>query len=265
MEHFILDLAHLALTRNCFKFEDSFFLQIQRTSMGSTFAPSLACLYVDYFERQVVVHDDNPFLQQIKLWKLYIDDIILVWTGTREEALTFSNWLNAADPFLNFTMTIGDNRLAFLDLLIYENDGALAMEVFYKPTDRNNLLQFQSFHPQSLKENLPVGQFLCLRRNCSTLTDYRKHADKLAIKQQTKDYPTHLVKRAYKRAHNNNRDQLLQPRAKKPDMEQIVCVTTFNPLSNKIQRIIKEEGCVLFTFVLLHLWTESCVNEVRPI
>ncbi|KAJ1192175.1 hypothetical protein NDU88_001487 [Pleurodeles waltl] len=125
---FILDLAHLALTRNYFKFEDSFFLQIQGTSMGSTFAPSLACLYVDNFERQVVVHDDNMFLQQIKLWKRYIDDILLVWTGTRKEALTFSNWLNAANPFLNFTMTIGDNRLPFLDLLIYENDGALATE-----------------------------------------------------------------------------------------------------------------------------------------
>ncbi|KAJ1140408.1 hypothetical protein NDU88_006761 [Pleurodeles waltl] len=225
--------------------------------MGSTFAPSLA--YVDHFERQVVVHDDNLFLQQIKLWKRYIDDILLVWTGTREEALTFSNWLNADDPFLNFTMTIGDNRLVFLDLLIYENDGALATEVYYKPKDRNNLLQFQSFHPRSLKENLPVGQYLRLRRNCSTLTDYRKHADKLAIKLQTKDYPTHLVKKAYKRAHNNNRDQLLQPRAKKPDMEQIVCVTTFNPLSNKIQRIIKEEWKILTSGGLpfqqpLHAW-----------
>ncbi|KAJ1214531.1 hypothetical protein NDU88_002149, partial [Pleurodeles waltl] len=215
------------------------------TSMGSTFAPSLACLYVDHFERQVVVHDDNPFLQQSKLWKRYIDNILLVWTGTREEALTLSNWLNAANPFLNFTMTIGDNRLPFLDLLIYENYGALATEVYYKPMDRNNLLQFQSFHPQALKENLPVGQFLRLRQNCSTLTDYRKHAYKLAKKLQAKDYPTHLVKRACKRARNNNRDQLLQPRATKPDMEQIVCMTTFNPLSNRIQRIIKEEWKIL--------------------
>ncbi|KAJ1173793.1 hypothetical protein NDU88_005619 [Pleurodeles waltl] len=155
--------------------------------MDSTFAPSLACLYVDNFERQVVLHEDNLFLQQIKLWKRYIDDILLVWTGTKEEAHTFPNWLNTANPFLNFTVTIGDNRLPFLDLLIYENDGALATEVYYKLTDRNNLLQFQSFHPQALKENLPVRQFLRLRRNCSTLTDYHKHADKLATKLQAKE------------------------------------------------------------------------------
>ncbi|KAJ1203299.1 hypothetical protein NDU88_007087 [Pleurodeles waltl] len=94
-------------------------------------------------------------------------------------------------------MTIGDNKLPFLDLLIYEHDGGLATEVYYKPTDRNNLLQFQSFHPRALKDNLPVGQFLRLRQNCLTLTDYRKHADKLATKLQAKDYPTHLASGNY--------------------------------------------------------------------
>ncbi|KAJ1160350.1 hypothetical protein NDU88_000852 [Pleurodeles waltl] len=64
---FILDLAHLALTRNYFKFEDSFFLQTQGTSMGSTFAPSLACLYVDHIERHTILHEDNPYRDQIKL------------------------------------------------------------------------------------------------------------------------------------------------------------------------------------------------------
>ncbi|KAJ1088977.1 hypothetical protein NDU88_002131 [Pleurodeles waltl] len=240
LPEFILDLAHLALTRNYFKYEDSFFLQTQGTSMGSTFAPSLACLYVNNFEL-VVLHNDNPYRDQIKLWKQYIDDVLLVWTGSTEEPRAFAVWLNGANPFLTFTMTIGDNKLPFLDLLIYEHEGGLATEVCYKPTDRNNLLQYQSFHPQALKDNLPVGQFLRLRQNCSSVADYRKHADKLATKLQTKVYPTHLVNRARKRALNNNRDQLLQPRAVKPDLEKIVCVTTFSPLSNKIQKIIKDD------------------------
>ncbi|KAJ1191045.1 hypothetical protein NDU88_000362 [Pleurodeles waltl] len=123
---FVLDLAHLALMRNYFKFEDSFFLQIQGTSMGSVFAPSLTCLYVDNFERQVVLHEDNPFLQQIELWKRYVDDILLVWTGTKEEALIFSSWLNTADPFLNFTMTIGDNQLPFnVELIVFALENLL--------------------------------------------------------------------------------------------------------------------------------------------
>ncbi|KAJ1204518.1 hypothetical protein NDU88_008295 [Pleurodeles waltl] len=71
----------------------------------------------DHFERQVVNHDDNPFFQQIKLWKRYIDDILLVWTGTRDEAMNFVNWLNTANPFLNFTMTIAVTGNASLPLV----------------------------------------------------------------------------------------------------------------------------------------------------
>ncbi|KAJ1131352.1 hypothetical protein NDU88_009689 [Pleurodeles waltl] len=104
---FILDLAHLALTRNYFKFEDSFFLQTQGTSMGSTFAPSLACLYVDHIVRHTILHEDNPYRDQIKLWKRYIDDVLLIWTGSKEEAQEFAVWLNGANPFLTFTMNIG--------------------------------------------------------------------------------------------------------------------------------------------------------------
>ncbi|KAJ1144808.1 hypothetical protein NDU88_011103 [Pleurodeles waltl] len=106
-QEFVLDLAHLALTRNFFEFNKNFYLQIQGTSMGSTFAPSLASLYMDHFEKEMVLTDDNPFFDNIKLWKRYIDDIFLIWKGTKEEAITFVTWLNALYPFLKFTSTMG--------------------------------------------------------------------------------------------------------------------------------------------------------------
>ncbi|KAJ1203698.1 hypothetical protein NDU88_007479 [Pleurodeles waltl] len=127
--------------------------------MGGTFAPSLACLYIDHFEKQFVLNEENPYYDQNRLCKRYIDDILLIWTGTREDVTMFVDWLNALNPFLRLTSTIGDIELSFLDILISEKDGFLKTEVIYKPTDRNNLLQFHSFHPRSLKENLPVGNF----------------------------------------------------------------------------------------------------------
>ncbi|KAJ1177455.1 hypothetical protein NDU88_002710 [Pleurodeles waltl] len=210
-QEFVLDLAHLALTRNFFEFDKNFYLQIQGTLMGSTFAPSLACLYMDHFEKEMVLTEDNPFFDNIKIWKRYIDDIFLIRKGTKEEATAFVTWLNALNPFLRFTSTMGDPAISFLDLLITEKNGLLKTEVYYKPTDRNNLLQFHSFHPRSLRENLPVGQFLRLRRNCTELTDFKKHAKKLNDKLQVRGYPAYLLRRAEKRARFSNRETLLQP------------------------------------------------------
>ncbi|KAJ1122525.1 hypothetical protein NDU88_001011 [Pleurodeles waltl] len=155
-------------------------------------------------------------------------------SGTREDATTFVEWLNALNPFLRFTSTIGDIELSFLDLLIAEKDGFLKTEVFYKPTDRNNLLQFQSFHPRSLKDNLPVGQFLRLRRNCSELAHYTKRAKKLTKKLRAKGYLAHITRRAEKKGRFSHGYLLLQPSERSEKKERLICVTTFNPLSNTV-------------------------------
>ncbi|KAJ1100357.1 hypothetical protein NDU88_005443 [Pleurodeles waltl] len=129
----------------------------------------------------MVSQEDNSFIKQIKLWKRYIDDVLLIWTGTANQSLTFAKWHNSLNPYLKFTMMIGGDKLPFLDLLIYEKKGTLATEVYYKPTDRNNLLHFQSFHPT--RENLPVRQFLHRRYNCSDDMDYTKHAGRQTFKE----------------------------------------------------------------------------------
>ena len=101
--HFIMDCATLALTENFFKFENQLYLQIKGTSMGSTFAPSLACLYMCNFEEQFILHESNPFKNEIRLWKRFIDDILVIWHGEVNKAEEFHAWLNMLDPFLHFT------------------------------------------------------------------------------------------------------------------------------------------------------------------
>lgn len=40
-------------------------------------------------------------------------------------------------------------------------DNALSTSLYTKPTDRNTLLHAASFHPTSLKRNLPLSQLVC--------------------------------------------------------------------------------------------------------
>ena len=55
---FVLELN--MFWHNYFKFDDEYYLQTNGTSMGSTFAPSYANLYVGLFE-ECFVNDENPF------------------------------------------------------------------------------------------------------------------------------------------------------------------------------------------------------------
>ena len=71
--HFVMTCATLALKRNYFEFEGQLFLQSHGTSMGSTFAPSVAGLYVHHVEVNKILTDINPFLASIAIWKRYIE------------------------------------------------------------------------------------------------------------------------------------------------------------------------------------------------
>ncbi|KAJ1148254.1 hypothetical protein NDU88_001091 [Pleurodeles waltl] len=88
----IMLLAKLALTENFFSFEDQIYLQHHGASMGSTFAPSIACLYVRWFEEGNICAN-NTFNDDIRLWRRYIDDILVIWHGDETTIELFITWL----------------------------------------------------------------------------------------------------------------------------------------------------------------------------
>ncbi|KAJ1126012.1 hypothetical protein NDU88_004425, partial [Pleurodeles waltl] len=189
-----------------------------------------------------ILPSTNPFFANIKLWRRYIDDILIVWHGPLETVSTFTEWVNTLNPFLRFTSTMSTNEISFLDLLIM--NGKLITSTYQKPTDRNSLLTYDSHHPKSLRDNLPFGQFLRLRRNCSSTHTYNTQANDLQTKLLARNYPREIVNRAPKRARNNNREALLEPNTRDIN-KSMTCVTTFTPLSNKIKRTILKRWSIL--------------------
>lgn len=112
-------------------------------------------------------------------WKRYIDDLILFWGSSKDNLDDFVHYLNNKTTFLQFSVESDPNSINFLDLKIFNDDANKIQTTSYrKPTERNTVLHFNSNHPRHLKSNIPTGQFLRLRRNCSTLKE---------IDAQTKD------------------------------------------------------------------------------
>ena len=242
--HFVLECATIALTENFFLFEDQLYLQTKGTSMGSTFAPSLACLYMYSFERRHILGNSNPYKTNIVCWRRYIDDIIVIWQGDNALIPAFTDWVNTLDPFLNFSSTASDVDLPFLDLLITIKDGKINTRTYEKPTDKNSLLKFESHHPRALRNNLPYGQFLRIRRNCTDHENYRLQSTGLSTKLEERGYPRHIVREARKRASNTPREVLLTANTR-DTKSPLTCVTSFTPISNQIRGIIQKRWNIL--------------------
>ena len=95
-------LTELVLSNNFFLFEKDFYLQKCGTAMGSKMAPNYANLYVGLLEFDFILNpDSNPYLPHIQVWKRYIDDIFVIWTGTATDLTAFFNFLMTVVNILN--------------------------------------------------------------------------------------------------------------------------------------------------------------------
>ena len=108
-------LLHLVLYNNVFRFNESFYLQLQGTAIGTKMAPAFANIFMGELESRVL----SSSAPAPKLWKRYIDDIFLVWTDSRESLQLFIDELNAQHPRIRFTSEISLSEINFLDLCLY--------------------------------------------------------------------------------------------------------------------------------------------------
>ncbi|XP_069467883.1 uncharacterized protein [Ambystoma mexicanum] len=243
---FLIDLLEIALTKNYFRFKEDFFLQVKGTAMGASFAPNYATLFMWAFEKVSIFDESNPYLQSIIFYRRYIDDIIIIWDRTSGNHETFLTWMNSLNDHLRFTMTSDNMSIPFLDLLLKAKDGAIAVDLYRKPTDRNTILHFESFHPQSLRVSIPYGQFLRARRNCTDKKDFAKQADIIEDRLMKRGYPHHVLRQSRKRARHQHREILLtkNPR-EKSNQSRMVCAMTYNTHHSAIKKAINKHWHLL--------------------
>lgn len=66
---------------------------------------------------------------------------------------------------IKFTMTASEIELQFLDTLMGNIGETFDIDLFVKPTDHNNLLKFDNFHPRPKVKSLPYSHLQRVKRN----------------------------------------------------------------------------------------------------
>ncbi|XP_073441691.1 uncharacterized protein [Dendrobates tinctorius] len=223
---FCLDMLEVVLTKNFFLFEDQFFLQCRGTAMGSNVAPPYANIYMDFFEHNHI-YPHPLFENQVALWKRYIDDIFLIWTGDITSLTSFFSDINNATDNISFTLHHSDHSINFLDTTVIINaDHTLSTDLYTKPTDRNSLLLYSSCHPRHIKRSLPHSQHCRVDRIVSdSSTRDTRHID-MDKKFLARGYPSYA------------KPQTLTPTPDSQSRKSIPFVSTYHPFSPLINGVI---------------------------
>lgn len=205
--------------------------------MESAVAPSIANLYMTAMETDTILTSQNPYFQDMIVYRHCIDDLLIIYKG-KTSFPNFLQWINSLDSNLKFMGQSDRQQIPFLDTSIYrDTDNVLAFRPYKKPTDRNTYLHYKSFHPSHLLNNLPYGQFLRLKWNSTSSYDYMQECQALQQQLIVRGYPQTTIKKARIRADSIPRHTLLKDKLRIRD-NRISWAIDYTPHANRIRKII---------------------------
>ena len=155
----------------------------------------------------------NPIL----CLKRFLDDIFMVYSGTIQNLHMFLEELNKLHPTIRFTMSHttptspqSDNppacdcfpteSLAFLDTSCSIKNGKIIVDLYRKPTDRNQYLLTSSCHPAHVTNNIPFSLALRIVRICSLAETRDLRLSELKELVLSKDYKRRIIDAAIEKA-----------------------------------------------------------------
>ena len=97
---------------------------------------------------------DNYSSSQVLFYRRYVDDTFCLFNN-EEDALMFSDYINARHPSIRFTMEREiDKKLPFLDILLDNSHPSIVTSVYRKKTFTGLLTNYFSFAPLNYKLGL---------------------------------------------------------------------------------------------------------------
>ena len=176
------------------------------------------------------------------IWKRFIDDVLLLFRGTKDECDALVHWLNNLMPgVIKFKCDFSYEKIVFLDLEIFMKDGRLETSLHIKPTNKQLYLDFKSNHPEHCRKGIPYSQALRVVERCATPNDRDIQLANLKTKFVERNYPSELVDLQFEKASKQDRRKLIfKERKKKTSDNKVGLILTHNQANPPIHKWIRE-------------------------
>ena len=230
------DLLNLATKESLFIFDGEYYYQTDGVAMGSPLGPTLANLFMSYYEQ--IWLDECPAEFKPKFYRRYVDDIFIL-VEKIEHLDKFKEYLNSQHQNINFTSEIEcEGKLPFLDNLIDRKEGKFITSVYRKPTFTGVYTHYQSFLPSVYKIGLLSTLLFRYFSICSS--DALFHLEVIEFKKifLKNGYPSNLIDICI----NKFLDKISSKkpiRCTVPKKEYFIVLPYLGTLSGKIQKRIR--------------------------
>jgi hypothetical protein len=179
------------MTRLIFQFDDTFWLQISGTAMGTSVACAYATIYYSYHEETALLIPNNKL--GIIYYRRYIDDAFIIQLlcahGYSSLCTTMNDFGNNPNRRLQWIVEPAATSVNFLDLNItISSFGTITFRTYQKPMNLYLYLPPHTAHPPGVMKGLIYGSIQRFWNNNTETKDYRR---------VTKEFFQHLLARGH--------------------------------------------------------------------
>ena len=239
-------LIRMILQSHTMQFLGRFFHQIKGTAMGTSMAVNFANLFMAKLETEMLNAYEAEHGTRPLLWIRYIDDVFCLWRGSETSLQHFIAFVDSYTTSkgmksnIRYSHEYSKRSATFLDTKVIMEGDALYTDLYVKDTAAFDYLHRSSYHPQHTIKAIPKGQFIRIRRICSKIEDYNRHAAA---------FIQHFVKRGYNETALRNtattvastpRDTLLQYNTTRQKSDRIPLVITYHHKLKPVTSIIHQ-------------------------
>ena len=238
----ILTFINLVLTCKNLTFQGKHFIQQTETAMGTKMAPSYANLYMGHLEDRLL----RQATEKPLVWFRFIDDIFFIWTHGKEKLTQFFNQCNIFDPHIKFERTSSNTKIPFLDVQVINDNGKISTDLYTKPTDTHQYLNWTSCQPRHTKTSILYSLALRLRRICSNNHFFEKRAHELQNVLLDRGCKNKLIKECIIKARRTTREEVLKTKPTS-STDRVPLGVTYNPALTNRHSILKDHHQILQT------------------
>ena len=136
--------------------------------------------------------------------------------------------------------------LKILDLEITLEAHQITTKTHFKPVDRDSYIPVDSCHFDPWLINIPKGQMMRLRRNCSDPQVFLEQANMIGMKFINKGYSEDFIQSEIKKVYEIPRDTLIQDKEKAIRSEQeLPIILNYNIQHRQIESILRKHWPIL--------------------
>ncbi|XP_071153747.1 uncharacterized protein [Mytilus edulis] len=236
----VLKMMDLVIENNNFSFNGKHFLQTEGTAIGSHLGMNCACTYLGQWEENLF---QNSNLQPFSYWR-YVDDIWRIWEHGLDELKKFHEMSNSLHPRIKTEMRYSTEKIEFLDVFVHIENGQFKTDLYTKSTDKHQYLHVSSSHSNSVKNAIPYGLGIRVKRICSTEEDYKTRREEIKTHLRKRGYNNSFTEVQLKKVDNLNREDLLQYKQKKEN-NRVPLVITFSKALPNVHSILRKNLKIL--------------------